>query len=725
MTAEKTNEKAASAFLEGLRGEIWNRPTGNPVRNYYKAMGIRAHEGEANVLIRAYAVQSLFERHETVLYDNDLIAGSYRGLLSETVSEEERAEADRVVGALGERSFWTNYDHFAPDYEGFLSRGVGGTVAQIDASLEKYAGDGDKTEFLRAARITMSAFSAMIRHYAEAAEKKAAASADASVRARFEEIAAVCNKIAWDAPETFREALQLTFLCHLSFYYEGRYAMAFGRMDQYLYPFYEKDVRTGILDRASARELLACTFIKLHEVWYFGGDDVCNIAIAGVKPEDDSPALNELSYAILEAVGLCNIPGPNLSARLYRGVPEEFLDACLKVIGQGIGYPALMNDDVNIPALRRMGYAEEDCRNYCMVGCIENFMQGKQPPWSDGRFNTPLYLEYALNDGCSFLDGAQRGIKTGDAAGFTSMEQLMEAFERQLEAGAKAYVDNFNAANSALDAKNFQSPYLSCYCRDCIGRGLDINRGGAIYKTAHGACGMAIGNVADSLAAIEKVVFEEKKLTLGELRDILRADFEGHEDVRQLLLSAPKYGNGDPLPDRYAVWFVDVQAKLFDSYRTPDGGRYYIAIASNVANIPAGREVGATPDGRHAKKPLSDAASPMHGMDKNGPTAVVLSCSKPDYKKVACGTVVNQKYSTGMFRDPEKRKKLAAMIRSYFELGGQEMQINSVSRSTLIDAQAHPENYENLVVRVSGFSAYYTLLGRAVQNDILSRTEHE
>jgi formate C-acetyltransferase len=294
----------------------------------------------------------------------------------------------------------------------------------------------------------------------------------------------------------------------------------------------------------------------------------------------------------------------------------------------------------------------------------------------------------------------------------------------QLRVGAKAYVDNFNRANTVADAINHQSPFLSCFCDDCIARGIDINRGGAKYPTAHGACGMGIATVADSLAAIETLVYRDKLLTLGQLRDVLAANFEGYEDLQKKRIAVPKYGNNDDIADKYAIWFVEAQADLFDSYRTPDGGRYYIAIASNTQNIGAGREIGATPDGRGAGLPVSDAASPMRGMDRSGPTASALSLCKPDYTRVACGTVVNQKYTPDMFQNAEKRAKLGAVIRSYFLMGGQELQINCVSKDTLRDAQAHPGDYESLVVRVSGFSAYYTKLDRSVQEDILARTEH-
>ena len=706
--------------LSALKREVQTPGVGQYAAQVFRAKGYAAHAQEENVIARAYAIYELFTSHKKHLYDNDRFAGSLRGLL-DTVTEEQASAAAAICAPYPERGFHTNSDHYGANYSHFLTRGVSGTIEDIDASLAAHADDAEKTAFLRGARITMEGFRAMILGYAEVADQRAVG-ADA---AHFSEIAARCRRMADGAPTSFRDALGLVWMTYIAFAYEGRYAMAFGRLDQYLYPFFARDIENGTLTEQDVIDDLASVFMKIGERrTLFGGDDVSNIAIGGVKPEDGSDATNALSYCVLRAVRACFIPGPNLSARIHKNTPPEFLDACLEVIGTGLGYPALMNDDVNIPALHRMGYSLEDCRDYCMVGCIENFIQGKQPPWSDGRFNTPVYLEYALNNGCSLLDGVKRGIETGEPDSFATMDEFMEAFMAQLRVGAKTYVDWFNRANTVADAENHQSPFLSCFCDDCIARGMDINRGGAKYPTAHGACGMGIATVADSLAAIETLVFRDKVLTLGELRDALLANFEGYDDLRRQLIAAPKYGNNDDIADKYAIWFVEAQADLFDSYRTPDGGRYYIAIASNTQNIGAGREVGATPDGRYAGTPVSDAASPMRGMDRSGPTASALSLCKPDYTRVACGTVVNQKYTPDMFANAEKRAKLGAVIRSYFLMGGQELQINCVSKDTLRDAQANPEEYSSLVVRVSGFSAYYTKLDRAVQDDILARTEH-
>ncbi len=709
--------------LEQLKKEVIVKPTGFYTRNTLLARGFRRYTMEEfldndNVIARAYAIRSLFLDVPKHIYENDLIAGSVRGLIAESLPEDPVAgeispsRADKIVKSFGSRGFWAGYDHYAPNYAHFIPRGVPGILEDIRTSMQTHT-EKDEQSFLRAAEISMTAFRDMILQYADLAERQGNG-----------DVAATCRAITERAPETFREALQLMWLCHVAFVYEGRYAMAIGRMDQFLYPFYEKDIAAGRLTEEEALALVSCTLYKIREAWYFGGDDVVNVAIGGVK-RDGSDAVNDLSYIILEAVRICDIPGPNLSARLHAGAPDKFLDECLKVVGSGLGYPAMMNDEINIPALARHGYSIEDARDYCMVGCIENFIPGKQPPWSDGRYNSPKYIELALNNGACMLNGEQLGPKTGEPDTITSMDQFMKVLEKQMHFGAMNYVTEFRNEGDRLNPKNYQQPFLSCFCDDCIGRAKDINCGGAIYPSVHGACCMGIGTMSDSLAAIEQVVFEEKKLTLTELRDILKANFEGYEEERQMLLDVPKYGNDCDKTDKYAIWFVEYQNGLFEKYHTYDGGDFYTAIASNISNIYAGKEIAATPDGRKAYEPLSDAASPMHGMDHNGPTAVVNSCTKPDYRLVSCGTVLNQKYGPEMFTDPVKRAKLLAMIRTYFKKGGQEIQINSISRDVLIDAMENPDNYRNLVVRVSGFSAYYVLLAREVQEDILKRTEHD
>ncbi len=720
-------------MLENLKTEVMAEDfsTYVNINTLLIAEGYRSHYDDGAVLARGYATAAVFRNHEKHIYENDRIVGSIRGQHApvEKYTEAERAYAKKIEDSYGRRDFSKNNDHYAADFETPLAIGVGGMLKKIEAAMQEHAGDAEKIEFLQSAYISMEGFSDMIREYGEAAEKKAVKVADAEKKQNLLTAAAICRKLALEAPETFHEAVQLVWLIHISFCYERRFAMALGRVDQYLYPFYERDIAAGRLTKEEATDLLAHMFYKIQERRIFPeeprshGSDVVNIAVGG-RTRDGKNAVNALSYCVVGAVRAAGIPGPNLSARMHAEIPDDFWDDCISLIGTGLGYPALMNDDINIASLKRCGYDEADCKDYSMVGCIENFMTGKQPPWSDGRYDSPKYLEYALGNGRCLQTGVMRGIETGPVEEFDSMETLLKAVEKQMTFGAAEYVALFENENIRYNAKRYTQPYLSCYCRDCIDRGLDINCGGAVYPSAHGIGCMGIATMADSLAAIEKVVFTDKTVTLAELTEALRQNFEGYEELRQRLLKAPKYGNDDDFVDKYARWFVEVHHRVFEKYRTPDGGRYTIGIASNVSNIPAGKLLAATPDGRLNGEPMSDAASPMYGRDTAGVTSTLLSVSKPDYTKSAVGTVVNQKFSPVLFSTKENRDKIKALIKVYFARGGQEIQINSISREILKDAIENPEKYATLVTRVSGFSAFYTTLRKDIQEDILKRTEH-
>ena len=680
----------------------------------------REHYGKSPLTAGALAQRAWFETFPVYVYECDRIAGSRHGNFIAGYNQLELNRARAICGSYGQLGFWTNSDHFAPGYDRFLREGICGTMARIDESLLVHREEADKVEFLTAQKEVLTGFSTFVRRHSEAALEAAARTDNPDCRKELTALAADLAYAAWEKPVTLRQALNLVWLVHLSFLFQNKYAMALGRMDQYLYPYYKHDIEAGILTTEEAEDLIACAFIKIVE---YGFGDTVNICIGGVTPAGEE-GINELSYAILHAVRDCYVPGPNLSARLHDGMPDRFLDECLQVIGTGLGYPALMNDRVNIPALQRHGYSPEDSRDYCFVGCIENFIPGKQPAWSDGRFNVPQFLEAVFYRGTSALDQNYLGLDTGALEELETMEDFLGAFEKQIAFAAAEYVTIFNNENGRYNYRHYAQPFMSLFCDDCIARGMDINCGGARYPSVHGAGCMGIGTIADSLAAVEKVVYNDRTCTLTELRDALAANFEGYETLRARLQSAPKYGNNDDFVDKYAVWYVEYLDRIFGQYRTRDGGVFYTAIASNTQSVSAGHITGATPDGRLSGVPLSDAASPTYGVDKNGPTAAFLSLCKPDYRLVSCGTVVNQKYTPDMLTDPVKRAALTAAIQVYFSRGGQEVQINCVSRDVLKDAMAHPENYGGLIVRVSGFSAYFTSLARDVQEDILHRTEH-
>ena len=699
-------------LYKSLEMELREGGKGKYTPYYYRYLGYIKDLTAKPAALRGAGIASLFSESHPVILKSEWIAGNTASLFCKE-SDLVLDYAKRVVDGFSSRSFVTNKDHFAPNYSRILALGLPGLTDAVDRSLLFHAEDPDKVQTLSAMKETLLGFKKMIEKYLDAAENEKGN--DRFDKNRLQFIIDNCREILIGAPKSFGAALQLVWFCHLAFLMEGRYAMALGRLDQYLYPYYKADTEKGVLTDGMAIELLENVFIKLK-------GDVVNICIGGQNKKGESE-INPLSLCILRAVRHCNVPGPNLSLRYTADIPDEFMDECLQTIGTGLGYPAIMNDSVNVAALKRYGYKDEDVYNYSMVGCIENFITGKQPPWTDGRFDTPRFFDFVFNRGISETN-ASVGPDLGDVDSIDTMEEFLSRYERQIAFGAKEYIASFYQKNDSIRQAYFPEPFLSCFCDDCIGRGLDINGGGSVYPSVHGVAVMGIGTVTDALAAIEKVVFIDKEATLAELRDALNANFEGYEDLQKKLLAAPKYGNNDPFADKYAVWFIDYLSSVFEPYRTRDGGGIYIAAAANVDNISSGRVINATPDGRKRGEPLSDAASPTHGKDTRGVTSTLHSLAKPDYTKVACGSVVNQKFSPAMFT-PEKRKKLLSVIRTYFKLGGQEIQINATSREILTDAMEHPEKYENLVVRVSGFSAFYVTLKKSVQEDILNRTQQE
>ncbi|MBO4327448.1 MAG: hypothetical protein J5950_09265 [Clostridia bacterium] len=726
---------ASRTDIEALKREIAVPQSGEFRPEWFRAEGYRrlSEKGENGLTMpvkRAEAIYTLFTLPEPFIYENDLIAGSIRPLFK-VLTDEQKAEAAELTSHYPERWFGTHSDHFAPDYKTVLELGIPGLQNKIARYKEIHRSDAKAADILESMSIALRGLSDRLKAYAEKAASMLSKLADRSgieaQRLRF--IRENCYTLTVSAPKTFAQGLQLVWMIHSCFMYEGRYAMALGRIDQYLYPLFKKDIDAGELTEEAATALVANTFAKICEARLRGGDDVVNICIGGVDP-DGKNAVNPLSFCVLKAVGTVNLPGPNLSARIAPDTPDKFLDECLKVIGTGLGYPALMNDSVNIPALLRYGYDEKDVRNYCMVGCIENFLPGQQPPWVDGRFDPIVYLEKLLLDRDSLRSSSEElGLKNGqdatdDPDAITSMDEFMKLYEIMLVRGVKEYVDNANRIMHVPDPEDKTSPFLSCFAELCIERGQDINNGGSKYPSVHGAALMGVGTVSDSLAAIEKLVFTDRTYKLSEIIRAMRDNFEGHDALREAVLSAPKYGNNDDTVDKYAVWYTKRLSDEFFKYRTYDGGGFYTAMAANISNIYAGSTLGATPDGRLAGKPLSDAASPTYGCDRRGVTSTFLSVSKPDYTNCACGTVVNQKFDPSAFRDG-KREKLLRLIRVYFNRGGQEVQINSTSRRTLIDAMEHPDEYPSLVVRVSGFSAIYVTLAKEVQLDILSRTQHD
>lgn len=675
----------------------------------------RQSEGQPMTLRRAAALNAVLDQCELPILPGELLLGSGIG---RRVSSGEQAELDAAyayLAPIGSRSFLTGFDHAAPDYPTLLHLGICEVAAQAqDVLLQQTA--AKRLLFLSSVLVALDGAAHFIRRWADAAELQAQASPDWAELLTTQ--ASMLRRLASEPPQTFWEAMQLVLLVHNMYQLDERYAMALGRLDQYLYPFYQADLAAGRLTPEEAQTLLDHLFAKLASGW-----DIQNIALGGVDAEGND-ATNEVSFMCLEAVKRIGQPGGNVTARINKNTPEAFLHKCGEAIRTGIGFPALFNDEEQIPALVAQGYPLEDARNYCFVGCIEIYIPGKSAPWSDSRFNLLRCVNLALRDGWDDITGAQAGPHTGEPQ---SWDEFYSAFRTQMRTGIHRHVEELNAIMQQDDdrADELTSPLLSAFFADCIARGLDLCAGGAVYPANHGIAGMGIGSTADALMAVKRFVYDQPHFTLAEMRQMLEANFAGYETARRLLMKgAPKYGNDDEDVDTLAVQAARDFAEEVLSYHTPRGGQYWGLLAANVQNVSSGREVGATPDGRLALQPLSDAASPTFGRDENGPTAVVRSIAKIDYRLVPGGNVVNMKFHPSALAGEEGLVGLAALVRTCFALGGIQLQFNTTDRDMLRQAMTHPEDYRHLVVRVSGFSSYFTTLERAVQEDILARTEH-
>ena len=690
-----------------------------PASVHWRAESFRATEGQPMTLRRAQALNAVLERCLLPVIPGELLLGV--GNVGRRIQADEIPiaviEADQAYLSqqIGARPFSAHSDHHAPDYAKLIRLGFGGLKAEVRAALPRQ--DETGRFFLESMLVALDGASAHLQRWSRHLESVVPdhPAHAGLLRSQAERL----SRLAELPPAGFVDALQLVLLYHYLMQLDDRYAMAFGRMDQYLYPSYQTDREAGRISDDEVQDLFDHLFAKITI-----DGDVQNIALGGVKPEDGSDATNPLSYLILEACKRVGQPGGNCTARLHRLTPPAFLEKCAEVIRTGIGYPAVYNDEIEIPALVRQGYALEDARNYCFAGCIEVFMQGKQAPWADSRINPAYSLNLALFNGIDTLTGKQAGPQTGDTPDF---ESFYQAFLAQCRADLHRMITDWNATQSHYDDRpmDFTSPLMSALVSDCIARGRDLNDGGAIYP---GNCGfgvMGIATMADALAALKKLVFDEPRFTLEQMRTFLRTNFAGFEVERQLLLrGAPKFGNDDDAVDQLAVRFVRDYARLYEEYRTPRGGRYWVLMASNVSNIWAGSQLGATPDGRLALTPLSDAASPSFGRDLHGPTTTIHSVAKIPYELCLGGNVVNMKLHPSSLQGPGGLKALSALIRTCFDLGGIELQFNTTDRKVLEDAMRDPSRHENLVVRVSGFSANFVWLDPAVQKDILARTEH-
>jgi len=655
-----------------------------------------ADNASPEALIRAMAFAHVLQNVPLEFYQADEICGDISWRVADLPADITPAAYEAAMTAHQahpQRNFNVGNDHTLPDYPTLLELGIGGIIARAENVMNNTT-DQESHDYLVAMLTTLHDFSDFILRYAELA----AASGDTEAAERL-------RHISVKPPDTLHQAIQLLWLTHLALASEQRGHNAFGRVDQYLLPFYRRDLAVGRLDRAKALELFCHWWSKIE-----GMHEVTNICIGGLTP-DGRDATNELSYIVLEATALVMSPSTNISARLHDGTPEEFHRACARTIFTGIGFPAIFNDHVTIPALEKIGIPSEVARDHCMVGCIETMFPGRQQAWSDSRFNLPLYFSRALDQ-----------LRNEPERNF---EHLMRIFDANIRQGLDAHIKWYNSELEKFPANRFPDPFLSSLTRDCIGRAKDINAGGAEFARFHGIAGMGLGTISDSVAAVKKLVFEEKKIDFDTLMKALDNDFAAAEDLRLTLLNhAPKYGNDDPYVDRIAAEVAALFCRVTLEYHTLDGGRFLPLLGANIQNISAGKEIKATPDGRHAGEPVSDAASPAFGRDATGPTAFIGSVSNPDYTLVPGGSVVNMRFSPDFFQGEEGITRFTAFTRTFVKRRIQELQFNFNSNETLHEALKNPEKFRNLVVRVSGFSAYFVTLMPEVQHDVIRRHAH-
>lgn len=637
--------------------------------------------------------------------------------------------------------------HIAVNLEKILRIGLTGFLKETDIA-RKAIDQGDperekKLSFYKALEISLSAFINFIQRFESLAGGLAAGETDLERKNELIVIAKNCRNIAAGPPAGFYEALQLTWFVQLILQIESNgHSVSLGRLDQYLYPFYKKDREAGLISDEFVLELLESTWLKLlsvnkirswsHTRYSAGGPLYQNVTIGG-QTVSGQDAVNPLSFLILGSVGRMKLTQPNLSVRYHKNIDHRFLEECINVIGKGFGMPAFNNDEIVIPSLIELGVSREDAYNYSAIGCIEIAVPGKWGYRCTGMsfLNFMRVFLAAMNDGLDTMSGLKFFDGTGSFSEFSTFDDLMKAWKHQVSLYTRASIEIDTAVDHALE-ELVPDILCSAFVDDCIERGKTIKEGGSVYDFISGLQ-VGIANLGNSLAAIKKLVFEEKLIDRELLEKNLRNNFEGKEGerIRQILLNyAPKYGNDDDYVDKLLVEAYNCYIEELPAYRTtrfgrgPVGCAYYAGTSSISSNVPSGAVVPATPDGRKAFTPLAEGCSPTSGTDIMGPTAVFKSVSKLPTGKITGGVLLNQKLSPSALSNETQREKLISILQTFFAtLKGWHVQYNIVSRETLLAAKKNPENYRDLVVRVAGYSAFFTTLSPDTQDDIIARTE--
>jgi pyruvate formate-lyase/glycerol dehydratase family glycyl radical enzyme len=626
--------------------------------------------------------------------------------------------------------------HINAGYAKILSRGMNGIKDDLARSLDRLDREDPayyrRRQFLESVSMVSDAVIEFGRRHSAEARRLASLEVHPERRKELMRIAAVCERVPAEPARTFQEALQSFWFVHLVLNLEtDGHAFGPGRFDQYLYPYYRHSLDGGEISRDQAQELLDLMWVKFDEITLAkdSGEsqtsssypEFQNLNAGGLTP-DGRDATNELSFMCLTALDHTKLPQPGLSAQISSKTPPKFLLRCCELLRQGMGMPAMFNSDVLVLGMVNRGKTLEDARASSLNGCVACFCDGKDRMASTGYFNLAKCLELALNDGRDRLRGDQLGPRTGDPATFATFDEVVKAFHAQVAhfVGVKVRYDDIVRD---IYATHCPVPFTSAVIDDCIDKATDWHAGGAHYKIAT-MSGVAVGTVADSLAAIKRHVFDERTVTMARLKEALDRDWEGFETLRQAFVNkTPHYGNDDEKADQFAVLAQKIFCGEVEKHRDIQGARYWVDLLPTTSHIALGGLTGATPDGRRAGTPLSEGVSPVQGHDRQGPTAAARSVAKLDHARTN-GTLLNMKIDPRSLETPEGLSRLAALIRGYFAEGGHHVQFNIIDRKILEDAMEHPERHRNLIVRVAGYSDYFVLLSPDIQREILSRTEH-
>jgi len=591
-----------------------------------------------------------------------------------------------------------------------------------------------KREELKAMAITTDALINYAKRYSEKLYELASAENNKERKYELETMAGICERTPANAPKTFWEALQYYWFVHLGVITELNTWDSFnpGRLDQHLHPFYKRDITSGLLTVSKARELLQSFWIKFNnqpappKVGVTAKEsntytDFCLINLGGVKENGDD-AVNELTYLLLDVIEEMRLLQPSSMIQVSKKNPDKFIKRALQIIKTGYGQPSIFNTDAIIQEMLRHRKSIEDARNGGASGCVETGAFGKESYILTGYFNLVKVLEVTLNNGVDPNSGKQIGIVTGDPAKFKTYEELFEAYKKQLNHFIDIKIKG-NVIIERLYAQYLPAPFMSVLIDDCITNGKDYNDGGARYNTSY-VQGVGVGTITDSLTSIKYNVFDEKKFTMPEMMKALLNNYNGFEQLRDTMLnSTPKYGNDNEYADEILKDIFEAFFESVDGRPNTKGGYFRINLLPTTSHVYFGSKIGATPDGRFAELPVSEGISPVQGADVNGPTSVLKSAAKIDHLRTG-GTLLNQKFTPQIFDDEASIDKIVSLIRSYFKMDGHHIQFNVIDADTLREAQEHPENYKDLIVRVAGYSDYFVDLTPELQEEIIRRTEH-